>query len=96
MTLSSAEAELCGFVKGTIEALGIQAWGRDFCLEMTVRRHADSAAAIGICRRSGISRRSGIRRVRHIAIGQQWVQEGLRRGDFELYKVLGAITPQTS
>ena len=90
MTLSSAEAELCGFVKATTEALGIQAWGRDLGLEMTVRMHADSAAAIVICRRSGIGR------VRHFAVGQLWVQEGLRRGGFELYKVSAPITPQTS
>ena len=54
---------------------------------MAVRMHADSAAAIGICRRSGIGR------VRHFAVGQLWVQEGLRRRDFELYKVLGAHNP---
>ena len=48
---------------------------------------ADSAAAIGICRRSGTDR------VRYLAVGQLWVQEGLRRGDFELYKVLGSHTP---
>ena len=87
VTLSSAEADFYGVVKGTTEALGIQAWGRDLGLDMTVRMHADSAAAIGICRRSGIGR------VRHLAVGQLWVQEGLRRGDFELYKVLGAHNP---
>ena len=90
VTLSSAEAQLYGLVKGTTEALGIQAWGRDLGLDMTVRMHADSAAAIGICRRSGIGR------VRYLAVGQLWVQEGLRRGDFELYKVLGAHNPNQS
>ena len=49
--------------------------------------HADSAAAIGICRRSGIGR------VRHLAVGQLWVQEGLRRGDFTLFKVRGDQNP---
>ena len=87
MTLSSAEAGLSGLAKGTTEAPGIQAWGRDLGLEMAVRMHADSAPAIRICRRSSIGR------VRHIAVGQLWVQEGLRRGDFELYKVLGAHNP---
>ena len=87
VTLSSAEAEFYGLVKGTTEALGIQAWGRDLGLEMAVRMHADSAAAIGICRRSGIGR------VRHLAVGQLWVQEGLRRGDFSLYKVRGDQNP---
>ena len=79
VTLSSAEAELYGLVKGTTEALGIQSWGLDLGLDMAVRMHADSAAAIGICRRSGIGR------VRHLAVGQLWVQEGLRRGDFTLF-----------
>ena len=79
VTLSSAEAELYGLVKGTTEALGIQAWGRDLGLEIKVRMHADAAAAIG--------------RVRHLAVGQLWVQEGLRRGDFELYKVSGNQNP---
>ena len=81
VTLSSAEAELYGLVTGTTEALGIQAWCRDLCLETAVRMNADSEAAIGICRRSGIGR------VRHFAVGQLWVQEGLRRCDFLLYKV---------
>ena len=87
VTLSSAEAELYGLVKGTTEALGIQSWGLDLGLTMQVRIHADSAAAIGICRRSGIGR------VRHLAVGQLWVQEGLRRGEFTLFKVQGDQNP---
>ena len=87
VTLSSAEAELYGLVKGTTEALGIQSWGLDLGLTMNVRIHADSAAAIGICRRSGIGR------VRHLAVAQLWVQEGLRRGDFTLWKVQGEQNP---
>ena len=51
-------------VEGTTEALGIQSWGRDLGLEMKFRLRADFAAAIGICRRSGIGR------VRHHAVGQ--------------------------
>ena len=31
--------------------------------------------------------------MRHFAVGQLWVQEGLRRGDFELYKVRGDQNP---
>jgi hypothetical protein len=87
VTLSSGEAELCGIVKGTAEALGIQSLGRDLGLEMSVSIHTDSSAAAGICRRSGIGR------VRHLAVGQLWVQEGLRRGDFKLYKIPGSENP---
>jgi len=49
--------------------------------------HADSSAAIGICRRSGIGR------VRHLAVGQLWVQDHLRRGTFRLFKVRGDENP---
>jgi hypothetical protein len=87
VTLSSGEAELCGIVKGTAEGLGLQSLGRDLGIEMSLSVHTDSAAAAGICRRSGIGR------VRHLAVGQLWVQEGLRRGDFRLYKVAGAENP---
>ena len=87
VTLSSAEAELCGIVKGCTEALGIQSLGRDLGVSAKVRVHTDSAAAAGICRRSGIGR------VRHLAVGQLWVQEGLRRGDFQLFKVRGEANP---
>ena len=48
---------------------------------------ADSSAAIGICKRSGIGK------VRHLAVGQLWVQERLKTKDFELYKVLGTENP---
>ena len=48
---------------------------------------ADSSAAIGICRRTGIGR------VRHLAVGQLWVQERLRQGQFALYKVCGTRNP---
>jgi hypothetical protein len=87
VTLSSGEAELCGIVKGTAEALGIQSLGRDLGIEMDVCMYTDSSAAAGICRRSGIGR------VRHLAVGQLWVQEGLRRGDFKLFKIPGAENP---
>ena len=31
--------------------------------------------------------------MRHLAVGQLWVQEGLRRGDFTLFKVQGDKNP---
>ena len=87
VTLSSAEAELCGIVKGTTEALWIQSVGRDLVLSMTLSIHTDSAAAVGICKRAGIGR------IRHLAVEQLSVQEGLRRGDFRLFKVQGDANP---
>ena len=48
---------------------------------------ADSSAAIGICRRTGIGK------VRHLAVGQLWVQERVRQGDFALQKHPGSENP---
>ena len=41
----------------------------------------------------GISRRRGLGRVRHIAVGDLWIQEKLREGQLELVKVLGSDNP---
>ena len=87
ITLSSGEAELAGVVKGASEGLGLQSLGRDLGVELGLRVFADSTAAVGICRRCGIGN------VRHLAVGQLWVQERLRCGDFELYKVAGTANP---
>ena len=49
--------------------------------------HADSAVAIDFCRKSCIGR------MRHLAVGQLWVPEHLRRGAFTLFKVRGDSNP---
>ena len=87
VTLSSGEAELGGVVKGAAEGLGVQALAFDLGFELDLALHADSSAAIGICRRAGIGR------ARHLAVGQLWVQENLRHGSFSLYKVRGEDNP---
>ena len=85
VTLSSGEAELAGIVKGTAEGLGLRSLATDLGYTVGIRVYADSAAAIGICRRCGIGR------VRHLATGQLWVQEKIRSGDVELCKVPGGV-----
>ena len=87
VTLSSGEAELAGIVKGSAEALGLQSLALDLGLQVNVRVYADSSAAIGICRRSGIGK------VRHLAVGQLWIQEKVRSGEIALYKVVGTENP---
>ena len=67
VTLSSGEAELAGIVKGASEALGLMSLGGDLGVELHAKLYADSSAAIGICRRTGIGK------VRHLATGQLWV-----------------------
>ena len=67
--------------------LGFQSMARDLGIEVSLRIHSDSSAAIGI------SRRRGLGKIRHLAVGDLWVQERLRNGDFQLEKVLGSENP---
>ena len=63
-------------------SLGIEVVG------MTIM--ADSSAAIGICRRTGIGR------VWHLAAGQLWVQARVRAGGVEFWKHPGQGNPADS
>jgi hypothetical protein len=87
ITLSSGEAELGAVVRGFSEALGIQSVARDLGADVEPEVHADSSAAIGICRRSGIGK------VRHLAVAQLWVQDLVRSKACRLFKVLGTENP---
>ena len=87
VTLSSGEAELSGVVKGAGEGIGMQSIGKDLGIDFELTVLADSSAAIGICRRTGIGR------VRHLAVGQLWVQERVRCGDLVLRKHPGQDNP---
>jgi hypothetical protein len=87
ITLSSGEAELGAVVRGFSEALGLQSVARDLGVELEPEVHADSSAAIGICRRCGIGK------VRHLAVAQLWVQDLVRSQACRLYKVLGTENP---
>ena len=87
VTLRSAEAELVAMCKSAAEMIGIGAVARDLGSEPNGILHADSSAAMGICRRSGIGR------IRHLAVGQLWVQEKVRSGQIALYKVAGTANP---
>ena len=87
ITLSSGEAELAGVVKGAAEGLGLQSLCLDLGLTVDISLYADSSAAIGICRRSGIGK------VRHLATGQLWIQERIKMGDLKLYKIPGYHNP---
>ena len=49
--------------------------------------YTDATAAIGICRRRG----SG--KIRHLCVGDLWVQDKIRCKDFRLSKVLGTENP---
>ena len=87
VALSSGEAELGGIVKAASESLGLQSLAADLGLDVKIALCTDSSAAIGICRRTGIGR------VRHLAVGQLWVQDLIRDKSVSLYKVRGEVNP---
>ena len=87
VTLSSAEAELTGIVKGSTEGLGLRSLAEDFGWTAQLKVFTDSSAAMGICKRTGIGK------VRHLATGQLWIQDRIRTKDIELYKVAGNDNP---
>ena len=87
LALSSGEAEYYGVVKGTGVGLGQQALGRDAGFELPVRVWTDSSAAIGTASRQGLGK------LRHLECHSLWVQQRLRRREFELRKVNGTENP---
>ena len=87
VTLSSAEAELAGIVKGSTDGLGLRSLAADLVWTSALKVFTDPSAAIGIRKRIGIGK------VRHLATGQLWVQDRIRLKDFELFKVAGNDNP---
>ena len=73
IALSSGEAELSGIVKAATMGLGFQSLAADMGLALPLRIHTDSLAAIRICRRRGLGK------VRHITVGDVWVQERIKK-----------------
>ena len=65
----------------------MQSVAADLGIPGTLTLRADAQAAIGICRRSGIGR------VRHLAVGQLWIQERIREKTISLEKVAGESNP---
>ena len=53
IALSSGESELGAVVRGTAEALGVQALLADFGYAATIRMSSDATAAIGMVKRQG-------------------------------------------
>ena len=72
IALSTGESELAAVVKGATEGLGLQSVLRDFGFETSVHLLSDATAAIGIVKRLGLGR------VRHLAVGDLWIQQRLR------------------
>ena len=87
LALSSGEAEYYGVVRAAGIGLGQQALYRDAGLEVPIRIWTDSSAAMGT------SARQGLGKLRHLECHSLWLQQRLRRKQFELLKVPGEENP---
>ena len=89
IALSSGEAELKGIVKGAAEGMGLQSVGRDLNTELSIHLYTDSSAAMGIVARKGMGR------VRHIEVGELWIQDAVKQRKITVSKVKGEENPRT-
>ncbi len=87
IALSSGEAEFYGVVKAGGVSLGFQSLLADVGITIPVRVWTDSSATLGICGRQGLGR------LRHIDTRCLWIQQRVRDGTIQLYKVRGEENP---
>ena len=87
VALSSGEAELSGIVKGATQAIGLRSPAHDLGMTHDLHLFTDATAAIGICRRRGLGK------IRHLSVGDLWIQDKIKCRDFRLFKVLGTENP---
>ena len=81
------EVEFYGVVRGSGIGMGVRALYADLELTVPLRVWTDSSAAIGIVGRQGLGK------LRHIECSALWIQQRVRRREFELRKVLGTENP---
>ena len=87
VTLSSAEAELAALVKAAAETIGILQMAQGLGDEVAAEVFVDSSAALSVAQKKG----SG--KMRHVRIGQLWIQEVAEAEELRLRKVKGEENP---
>ena len=83
VTLSSAESEVLGAVKGGVEGLAMHSLSGDFSIEANICLHMDASAAIGVMQRRGVGK------IRHLDVSTLWLQEKQLQQLMEVRKVHG-------
>ena len=84
---SSGESELAAVVRAATEGMGLQSILNDFCSCGHVAIKSDATAAIEIVHRLGLGK------VRHLAVGDLWVQHHVRSGKIQVSKMSGLENP---
>ena len=83
LALSSGEAELAAIVRATSEGMGMVAIMEEFGIHVDLVIKSDAVAAIGIVKRQGLGR------VRHLAVGDLWVQQKAKNKEAYYQKLPG-------
>ena len=87
IALSSGEAELTALVKCSCEVIGLLQLAADWDYKYTGQVHVDSTAALGVVGRRGAGK------LRHVRVGQLWVQQKREDGELIYRKVKGTQNP---
>ena len=83
VSLSSAEAELGALVKTSTEVIGILQMAEGLGRATTAEIFVDSSAALAVVNRKGCGK------LRHVRVGQLWVQEVAENEELKYQKVKG-------
>ena len=87
LALRRREFELASVVRAATEGLGLQSILSDFDLCGHVAIKSDATAAIGMVHRLGLGN------VRHLAVGDLWVQHHVRSGKIRVSTMSGLENP---
>ncbi len=87
IALSSGEAELYALTRGAANAIGMVSLAADFGIDLHLKLHTDSSAAIGIVNRQGVGK------LRHIRVQYLWIQSRVQTGEVSVHKVAGKDNP---
>ena len=88
IALSSGESELAAVVRGATEGFGMLSVFSYFGFHnIRLSLRSDATAAIGIVDREGLGR------VRHLATGDLWIQQRVRRSEIAVSKWPGRDNP---
>ena len=87
VTLSSAEAELGALVKAASETIGITQMTEGLGRKVSGYIFVDSSAALAVVNRKGCGK------LRHVRVGQLWVQQLAEEEEMDFIKVIGEENP---
>ena len=89
VTLSSAEAELAALVKASTDAIGLAQMAKGLGDDVSALIYIGSSAALSVTQRKGDGK------MRHVRIGQLWIQEAAENEELTFKNIKGTENQQT-